>query len=198
MGRNNEVLDLIASSVKNHKLAMDSLENNVAQIIEVTDVIADCLKSGGTVFACGNGGSASDAQHFAAELVGRFVFERKGLAAVALTTDTSIITAVANDYSYDDIFSRQIDALGSEKDVLLAISTSGNSQNVVRAINASKVKNCSSILLSGKDGGEARPLADYSIVIGTKNTAAIQEMHIVILHMICRILDSYYQNRFFN
>ena len=124
MARNNEVLDQIASSVKNHKLAMDSLENNLAQIIEVTDVIADCLKSGGTVFACGNGGSASDAQHFAAELVGRFVFERKGLAAVALTTDTSIITAVANDYSYDDIFSRQIEALGSEKDVLLAISTS--------------------------------------------------------------------------
>jgi D-sedoheptulose 7-phosphate isomerase len=191
-------LELIDVAIEHHKSALTSLRHNIPNIVEGSNAITDRLSTGGKVFVCGNGGSASDAQHFVAELVGRFVSERKGLPAVALTTDTSIITAVANDYSFDEIFARQIEALCGENDVLVAISTSGNSKNILRALMSAKKKGCLSILLSGKDGGQAKALADTAIIIESGNTAAIQEMHIMILHMICGIIDEHYGKSILN
>lgn len=186
-------LKLIEDAIKHHKLALTSLRHNIPNIVEASNAISNSLSAGGKVFVCGNGGSASDAQHFAAELVGRFVTERKGLPAVALTTDTSIITAITNDYSFDEVFARQIDALCGKNDVMVAISTSGNSKNILRALMSAKQKGCLSILLSGKDGGQARALADRYIIIDSGITAVIQEMHIMILHMICGIIDAHYE-----
>ena len=192
MDADKRSLELIEDAIGNHKLALESLKHNISYIVEVGNAITDRLSMGGKVFVCGNGGSASDAQHFVAELVGRFVSERKGLPAVALTTDTSIMTAVANDYSFDEIFARQIEALCGENDVLIAISTSGNSTNILRALTSAKQKGCQSILLSGKDGGQAKALANIAIIIESGNTAAIQEMHIMILHILCGIIDEHY------
>ena len=145
------------------------------------------------ILACGNGGSAGDCQHFVAELVGRFEIERAGLAAISLTTDTSILTAVANDYHFDTVFSRQVRALGQKGDVLLAISTSGNSQSIIEAIGAAHQKNMTVIALSGKGGG-AMNLAllpsDIHICIPSTRTARIQEAHIVAIHALCDGIDT--------
>ena len=185
-------LRLIDDAIGRHNSALTSLRDNIPKIVEGSKTINNCISAGGKVFVCGNGGSASDAQHFVAEIVGRFKSERKGLPAVALTTDTSVITAVANDYSFDEIFSRQVEALCGKDDVLVAISTSGNSKNILRALMSAKRRGCLSILLSGKDGGQAKELAGTSIIIESDNTAAIQEMHIMTLHMICGIIDEHY------
>ena len=185
-------LKLIDDAIGRHNSALTSLRDNIPKIVEGSKAINNCISTGGKVFVCGNGGSASDAQHFVAELVGRFVFERKGLPAVALTTDTSVITAVANDYSFNEIFARQVEALCEKNDVLVAISTSGNSKNILRALKSAKRKGCLSILLSGKEGGQAKALAGTAIIIESDNTAAIQEMHIMTLHMICKIIDEHY------
>jgi len=133
----------------------------------------------------GNGGSAADAQHFAAELVGRFRLNRMGLPAIALSTDTSIITAVSNDYNFNEIFSRQIEALGKQGDVFVGISTSGNSENVVRAVQECTKIGITTICLLGNDGGKLKGLADISLIIPSSITSKIQEMHIILLHLIC-------------
>jgi D-sedoheptulose 7-phosphate isomerase len=147
------------------------------------------LKTGGKLLICGNGGSASDAQHFAAELVGRFLKNRPPLAAIALSTDTSIITAVANDFSYDQIFSRQIEALGNPGDVLVGLSTSGNSANVINAVYAARDKGIQSILLSGKGGGKLAELTDHALVVPSDFSARIQEGHIAIIHVWCKLIE---------
>jgi D-sedoheptulose 7-phosphate isomerase len=154
--------------------------------------MVDCLKSGGKVMACGNGGSAADAQHFAAELIGRFEREREELAAIALTTDTSILTAVGNDYSYDDIFSKQVRGLGKKGDILLGISTSGNSKNVVKAIEAAKKMGIKIIALTGNGGGKIATLLDKDdihLCVPATRTARIQETHLVLLHGLCDGVD---------
>ena len=151
-----------------------------------------CLQSGGKVMACGNGGSAADAQHFAAELIGRFERERQELAAIALTTDSSILTAVGNDYSYDEVFSKQVRGLGKKGDVLLAISTSGNSKNVVKAIEAAKAMGIKIIALTGNGGGKIGALLDKEDVhlcAPSTRTARIQETHLVLLHGLCDGVD---------
>jgi len=151
-----------------------------------------CLAQGKKILACGNGGSAADAQHFAAELVGRFERERQELPAIALTTDSSILTAIANDYSYEVVFSKQVKALGQSGDILLGISTSGNSGNVIAAINAAHEKGMSVIAFTGKDGGKIAKLlkeGDINLCVPADRTARIQETHLLLLHCLCDGVD---------
>jgi len=149
----------------------------------------DCLKNGNKILLFGNGGSAADAQHFAAELVGRYKTERKGLAAIALTTDTSALTAIGNDYGYDRVFDRQVEALANTGDVAIGISTGGSSANVASALKLAKDLDCKTIGFSGRGGGEMNELCDINIVVPAQDTARIQEMHIVIGHTICHLID---------
>lgn len=159
--------------------------------------ITNSIKNGGKLLICGNGGSAADAQHIAAEFVGRFVMERKGFPAIALTTDTSNLTAIANDYSYDDVFRRQVEALGNKGDVLIGISTSGNSENVIRAIDEAKKNGMTVIGLTGKTGGKMKDMCDVTFVFEIKDTARIQELHMMTYHLICEFsekeLKAYYE-----
>jgi D-sedoheptulose 7-phosphate isomerase len=147
------------------------------------------LTSGGKILFAGNGGSAADAQHFAAELVGRYKKERKGYAALALTTDSSVITAWANDYTYDTVFSRQVEALGVQGDVFVGISTSGNSKNIIEAVAVARSKGMSVILMLGKDGGALLHSGDVTLVVPSDNTPRIQEMHVLFLHSMCEDLE---------
>ncbi len=161
-------------------------------IADAVSGLVGCITAGGKVLTCGNGGSAADAQHFAAEFVGRFERERPGLAAVALTTDTSILTAIGNDYDFNSIFSKQVQALGAPGDVLLAISTSGNSANVVAAVEAAHTKEMSVIGLTGHGGGKLRDMlleTDVLICVPHDRTARIQEVHLLVLHCLCDAVD---------
>jgi D-sedoheptulose 7-phosphate isomerase len=162
-------------------------------IAEGVNALVGCITGGGKVLACGNGGSASDAQHFAAEFVGRFERERPGLAAIALTTDTSIITAIGNDYAFDAIFAKQVQALGAPGDVLIAISTSGNSTNLLAAVQAAHAKEMTILALTGRGGGKLREMlldTDVHICVPHDRTARIQEVHILALHCICDAVDN--------
>jgi D-sedoheptulose 7-phosphate isomerase len=161
-------------------------------IADAVGTLMGCITSGGKVLVCGNGGSAADAQHFAAEFVGRFERERPGLAAIALTTDSSILTAVGNDYDFNAIFSKQVQAIGSPGDVLLAISTSGNSANVLAAVEAAHAKEMAVIALTGRDGGKMRKLlleTDVHICVPHERTARIQEVHLLVVHCLCDAVD---------
>ena len=157
------------------------------------EALAAALARGNKALACGNGGSAADCQHFAAELVGRFERERPGLPAVALTVDTSALTAIANDYGYDAVFSRQVEALGREGDVLLALSTSGNSRNVIEAMKAARSRGMAVIALTGRDGGAMAKMlgpGDHHLNVAHPRTMRIQEVHILALHCLCDIVDN--------
>ena len=161
-------------------------------IVDAVSAIVGCITAGGKVLACGNGGSASDAQHFAAEFVGRFERERPGLAAISLSTDTSILTAIGNDYHFDAIYSKQVQALGAPGDVLLAITTSGNSANVLAAVEAAHAKEMTVIALTGRQGGKMNAMlseTDVLICVPHERTARIQEVHILALHCICDAVD---------
>jgi len=161
-------------------------------IADGVSALVGCITGGGKVLACGNGGSAADAQHFAAEFVGRFERERPGLAAIALTVDTSILTAVGNDYGFDVVFSKQVAALGSPGDVLLAMSTSGNSANVLAAVEAAHAKDMTVIALTGNTGGRMREQlleTDVHICVPHERTARIQEVHLLVLHCLCDAVD---------
>lgn len=152
----------------------------------------EALKSGNKVLFCGNGGSAADAQHLAAELIGRFQKERRSLASVALTTDTSILTAVANDYGYDEVFARQVEGLGRSGDVLIGISTSGNSANVVKAALKARDTEMHTIAFTGEGGGKLKDICDITFAVPSKVTARIQEMHIMVGHIICELVEEEY------
>jgi len=171
----------------------DSAEMLVAPIAGAVELIVDCLLNEGKILSCGNGGSAADAQHFAAELVGRFEAERQELAAIALTTDTSILTAIANDYHYDVVFAKQVRALGRAGDVLLAISTSGNSANVIEAIKAAHDADMKIVALTGKGGGKIGKMLkdeDIHLCVPTERTARIQEVHLLAIHCLCDGIDA--------
>jgi D-sedoheptulose 7-phosphate isomerase len=162
-------------------------------IARAGEALAAALARGNKVLACGNGGSAADCQHFAAELVGRFERERPGLPAVALTVDSSALTAIANDYSYDVVFSKQVEALGREGDVLLALSTSGNSRNVIAAMKAARARGMAVVALTGRDGGEMARLlgpGDHHLNVAHPRTMRIQEVHILALHCLCDTIDN--------
>ena len=156
---------------------------------KAADAVKKALSAGNKVLVCGNGGSAADSQHFAAELVGRFMKERKAMPAIALTTDTSIITALGNDYGFEKIFERQVEALGRPGDVLVAISTSGNSENLIRACRLAKTRNMEIITLLGRGGGKMKGLGGIQIIVDSDKTARIQEMHELILHAICKEIE---------
>lgn len=161
-------------------------------IADAAQAMVACLLNDGKILACGNGGSAADAQHFAAELVNRFEVERPGLPAIALTTDTSVITSIANDYDYNLIFSKQVRALGMAGDVLLAISTSGNSANVMEAIRAAHDRGMTVIAMTGRDGGTMGTMltsSDFHLCVPAERTARIQEVHLLVLHCLCDVID---------
>ncbi|MDD9896605.1 MAG: phosphoheptose isomerase [Gammaproteobacteria bacterium] len=170
-----------------------SMEELVIPIQHAGNCMTQCLLNGGKILTCGNGGSAGDAQHFSAELLNRFEKERPGLPAVALTTDSSTITAIANDYDYNEIFAKQVSALGQTNDVLLAISTSGNSGNVSAAINAAHERDMTVVALTGRDGGTMAGLLqekDIEIRVPSDRTARIQEVHLVVIHCLCDFIDT--------
>jgi D-sedoheptulose 7-phosphate isomerase len=169
-----------------------TLQLMVPQIEEAMNMMISTLRSGHKVLLCGNGGSAADAQHIAAELTGRYKSERKGLPAIAITTDTSALTAISNDYGYEYIFARQVEALASQGDMIIGISTSGNSQNILLALKTAKELGCQTLGLSGKDGGEMNKICHLNLVIPSHDTPRIQEMHILIGHILCQGVDNIY------
>lgn len=184
------VLDVLEKAMTEHQIVMELVKTKLRSDIEVVaEKCKEAITNKQTIFFMGNGGSAADSQHLAAELVGRFVKERKGLPAIALTTDTSILTAVGNDYGYDEVFSRQVEALVRPNDIVIGITTSGNSSNILYAMTKAKENGAITIGLTGKDGGLLREISDHCIVIPSNTTARIQEAHILIGHIICEIID---------
>ena len=173
-------------------LKYQSAEALTRSIVDAVNAVVGCITAGGKVLACGNGGSASDAQHFAAEFIGRFERERPGLAAIALTTDTSVLTAIANDYDFTQIFAKQVQALGAPGDVLIAISTSGNSPNVLAAVDAARTRDMTVVAMTGRGGGKLREKlleTDVHICVPHERTARIQEVHLLVLHCLCDAVD---------
>ncbi len=171
------------------RVKRDFIKKNAANIIFLSNKIAEAFTRDNKLILCGNGGSAADAQHIAAEFVNRFIIERAPLPAIALTTDTSIITSISNDYSFDQVFSKQIKAIGRAGDILLAISTSGNSENVIRAVRTAHDMGIYTAGLTGKDGGRLARIVDIPIIVKTNDTPRIQEAHIMAGHLICQLVD---------
>jgi D-sedoheptulose 7-phosphate isomerase len=184
------------SYIKNQIQASIDTKQNILKDNALMETIAqvgrECVelyRNGKKTLLAGNGGSAADAQHIAAELVGRYGFDRPSIPSIALTTDTSNLTAIGNDYGYDKVFSRQMEGMGSEGDLFIGISTSGNSVNIINAITAAKAKGVKTVALVGRDGGEMARIADFAIIVPSNDTPRIQESHILIGHMICDIIE---------
>ena len=187
-------MEMIKREMLSHQAVIaKTIESLESHIYTASIITTEALKNGHKILLCGNGGSAADAQHIAAELSGRYKSERRGLAGIALTTDTSVLTAVGNDYGFDRIFDRQVEALAREGDVLIGISTSGHSKNVVRALSLARNMGCRTIGLSGRDGGVMNEFCDINIVVPSDDTPRIQEMHIMIGHIICQAIDVWSQ-----
>ena len=182
--------ELIENAFKEHVNVLQETQITIGENIELSaDIIAKSLASGGTIFWCGNGGSAADSQHIAAEFVGRFKKDRRPLRSIALTTDTSVLTCVTNDYSYEEIFSRQLNALGRDGDVLVAITTSGKSENIKQALIQAQSMKIKTIGLLGKKGGDCKDYSDVSLIVPSDITARIQETHILIEHLLCELVE---------
>ena len=177
---------LIASAQIKLRLA----ETHAAAIAAAAEAVARCLDRGGKVLVCGNGGSAADAQHLAGELVGRFKTNRRPYPAIALTTDTSVLTGIANDFGYEQVFSRQVEALVEAGDVVVGISTSGESENVVRALEVARRLGATTVALAGRDGGRLAPLGHHAIVVPSHDTPRVQEAHIAIIHILCDLAET--------
>ncbi len=180
---------MFLKNLSEHIDLMERLHELNDEVLMVGVKAANCLRSGGRIFFCGNGGSAADSQHLAAELTGRFVNDRRPLSAIALSTDTSALTCIANDYSFDDVFSRQIQGLGRPGDLLIGISTSGNSRNVIRAVEEAQKLSMRTVGLLGRDGGLLRGMCENSIVVPSLVTARVQECHILIGHTLCGLIE---------
>jgi len=178
--------------VEHLRTTEDTIKSISEPLEKAAKICIECLNNKGKIIFCGNGGSAADAQHLAAELVSRYKTERIGLGAIALTTDTSIITAIGNDYGFDRIFSRQIEALANPGDVLIGISTGGTSTNVVNALKTSLEINCRTIGFSGRDGGKFNDICEVNLTVPSEDTPRIQEMHILIGHTLCHIIEQAY------
>lgn len=181
---------LVGQRLENHFKVVQDMRKIMPEVASAGLRVRTALEKGRKILICGNGGSAADSQHMAAEFVGRFVKERQSLPALALTVDTSLLTAVGNDYGFDCVFSRQVEGLGQEGDVLIAISTSGNSANVVKAVKTAKEKGIYVIALTGENGGILAKESDFCLAVPSQVTARIQEMHIMIIHMICEIAEA--------
>jgi D-sedoheptulose 7-phosphate isomerase len=180
---------VFAHNLAEHRALFAQLDALEAEVERAGETIARALEAGGKLLICGNGGSAADSQHIAAELTGRFIRDRRPLAAIALTTDTSALTSIANDYAFDEVFARPVRALGRAGDVLLGLSTSGNSANVLRAVDAARELGLTSVGLLGRDGGALRTRCDQAIVVPSTTTARIQEAHILIGHTLCGLVE---------
>ena len=182
-------LDLITSELEDSARTKLLLKDSARQIAKMAEAIVETLTSGGKIVFCGNGGSAADAQHLAAEFVGQFHHVRKGLAALALTVNTSVLTAVSNDFSFDDVFARQVEALVTEKDLVIGISTGGSSKNVVRAIEQAKQQGARTAGLLGKGGGLLAKMVDFPLIVPSDSTQRIQEAHITVGHILCNLME---------
>jgi D-sedoheptulose 7-phosphate isomerase len=176
-------------NINEHLIVVDSLRIMNNKINEISEIISGSLSNGGKIMLCGNGGSAADSQHIASELTGRFIKDRIPLAALALSTDSSALTCIGNDYSFGEIFSRQVIALGKKNDILIAISTSGNSNNVIRAVESANQIGVVTIGLLGRDGGSLKEICNHSLIVPSSVTARIQECHILIGHTLCQIIE---------
>ena len=190
MDMHARIREMFTESIQTKIDAADALPDNIARAV---DMLVNALVSGNKILCCGNGGSAGDAMHFSSEMLNRFERERPSLPAIALTTDMNTITAIGNDYSYDEIFAKQVKALGNEGDILMAISTSGNSKNVIEAMKAALSKDMTIIALTGKDGGEMAGLmsnSDVEIRVPSPSTARIQEVHLLVIHSFCDLIDN--------
>lgn len=188
----DSTVDRITSEIEesvNVKVSMMKDKKLIETVSKIIDEIVSALKRGRKILLCGNGGSAADAQHFAAELVGKFRKIRKALSAVSLTVNTSILTSIGNDFSFDDVFKRQVEAIGKKGDILIAISTSGNSKNVIEAVEQAKKMGIFTIGFTGKDGGKLAEICDIVVKVPSSSTPRIQEMHITLFHAICGIVE---------
>lgn len=182
-------MSLFLRNISEHNSVVHSLHHLEVDVLRVGSLASQVLRDGGKLMFCGNGGSAADSQHLAAELTGRFIKDRRPLAAIALSTDTSALTCIANDYSFDEVFARQITGLGRRGDLLIAISTSGNSGNVIRAVEEANELGILTVGLLGRDGGRLLSMCSQSIVVASNVTARIQECHILIGHTLCGIIE---------
>ena len=180
---------LFIDNIEEHLSVLQSLHNIDDMVNQAGHILGKSLRAGGKILFCGNGGSAADSQHLAAELTGRFIKDRRPLAALALSTDTSALTCIGNDYSFDEVFARQVQGLGRSGDVLVGISTSGNSLNVIRAVEEARAAGMQVVGLLGRDGGTLLELCDVSIVVPSQVTARIQEVHILIGHTLCGLIE---------
>ena len=180
----------ISESIEQHiEVARNLQSRSIDGIAQIARLLVDTVKRKGTIFWCGNGGSAADSQHLAAELIGRFKRERPAIASMALTTDTSALTAIGNDYSYADVFKRQVEGLVRGGDTLIGISTSGNSENVILAMRAAKARGAKTVALLGRDGGRLKNECDHHLIVPSTDAARIHEAHIMIGHIICECVD---------
>ena len=189
------MLEIIREELESHKRTIEkTIEVMIPNILKASELMVKTLKSGNKILLIGNGGSAADAQHIAAELTGRYKSERRGLPAIALTTDTSALTAISNDYGYAHVFDRQVEAIANSGDLLIGISTSGNSANIVSALTLANTLGCHTLGLSGKNGGEMNNCCSLNLVIPSDDTPRIQEMHILIGHILCQGVDDAFES----
>ena len=192
---NEDTKKIIFETVESHKKMTDALlKNSIEKISEISEVIIETLEHNGTIYLCGNGGSAADAQHIASEFVGRFTRERRALAAIAFTTDTSILTSVANDYTFENIFSRQVQALVRKGDILWVFSTSGNSPNIIAAVKQAKEIDATVIAFTGKSDSKLESMCDICLCADSPTTARSQEIHQLAYHIICDLVEKHFAN----
>ena len=183
-------IELINNEINAHISAINTIKNQTTEIENIYKKIIEIIKNKKKILLCGNGGSAADSQHFASELVGRYERNRNGFAAISLTTDSSALTAISNDYGFENVFSRQIESLGNSGDLLIVLSTSGNSENIISAVKAANKKSIFTIGILGKSGGDLLSLTDLNIVVNEKRTCRIQEVHALLIHILCELIDN--------
>lgn len=186
----SELKTLWQHQIEEARETLKSVEAQLPQLEVVAQAVVECLRNGGKVLTCGNGGSAAEAQHFAEELVGRYKADRRSLPAVSLVADGTLLTCILNDYGADELFARQVDSLGCEGDILFGLTTSGNSENVRRALERARNKRVLTVALSGRDGGQMKGQPDYEIIIEAATTARIQEAHLLCIHFLCEAVDA--------
>ena len=191
--KKDKILKIIKSNFLEHKNVLETFnKTEIKKIVDISNIIINSIEKNGKIIWCGNGGSASDSQHLAAELIGRFKSNRKPLKSISLNSDTSVITCISNDFGYEKIFSRQLEALANKNDTLIVISTSGNSQNIINAIKIAKKMKIKVIGLLGKGGGNCKKILNKHLIVNSSNTTRIQEMHIMIGHILCEIIENKY------
>ena len=189
MSSNPDAANLFAKAIEEHLEVVSQMRAQTPVLEAIAHVMTSALRAGGKILWCGNGGSAGDSQHLASELVGRFGRHRRGLASIALTTDSSTLTSVANDYGFEAVFARQVEALGNAGDVLVVISTSGNSRNVIAALETARAQGLVTVAFTGEGGGKVAPLADFLFAVPSRETPRIQEAHILAGHLLCDWLE---------